>query len=320
MTRVSVIIPAYNAAEVVDTSLGSVAAQTRPPDEVVLVDDGSTDGTAEVLESYRSDSRVRIITSPNNQGLVAALGLGLSHCRSELVARLDADDFARPTRLSRQATVFEDPSVVLCATAYDRISEDGDLLKHSLPPSSHAELAAAMLVSNRLHHSSVMFRRAAVAKVGGYDPHWFPVEDYDLWLRLLDTGRYVGLETTESVYVQTDTGISASMNVVQSQRQGERASLYRAVLTGRPSAHGRIGTTLEFARSALSLRRRLRRRGIPTAGIDRQVLRAVNHRLSSDRPVVRTAITLSVAPRVTILGRLTTDSALVRRGRQSPSR
>ena len=248
---------------------------------------------------------MRVVTSPSNEGLVAALTRGLSHCRGGLVARLDADDLARPTRLERQVAVFDaDSRVVLCATAYDRVSEDGQLLKHSSPPGSHAEMAAAMLSSNRIHHSSVMFQRAAVARVGGYDPGWFPVEDYDLWLRLLDVGLYVGLDSAESIYVQRSDGISSTMSGTQSRRAAERAAQYRCELTGRASDADRIATTVEVARASLSIRRRARRRGFSTSGLDRQALLTVNHYLRAERRLVRSVLVLVLAPRIAVRGRM----------------
>jgi glycosyltransferase involved in cell wall biosynthesis len=311
--RVSVLMPVFNGEDTIEDAIESVLRQDLEDLELVVVDDGSTDRTATILDRWRTDDRVTVLTNAHNEGLVAALNRGLTACRGELVARLDADDLAAPTRLQRQVAAFDgDPGVALCATAYDRLSSSGELLKHSTPPSTHAELAAALLAGNRLHHSSVMFRCAVVRSVGGYDPDWFPVEDYDLWLNVLERGRYVGLRTVESFYVQRAAGISATMSATQAQRAAARAQRYRADLTGRAGARGTSRQVLEIARAALSIRRRLRRRRISTTGLDRQALRTANHVCRNGSMggstigsrLGRAALVLALAPRLAIVGRL----------------
>jgi glycosyltransferase involved in cell wall biosynthesis len=283
----------------------SVLRQGYPNFELVVVDDGSTDRTPQLLQRWRADERVVVLTNPENLGLVVSLNRGLSACRGELIARLDADDLASPTRLERQVAEFVgEPNLVLCATGYDRISASGELLKQSRPPRTHAALSAAMLSRNRLHHSSVMFRREAVASVGAYDPDWYPVEDYDLWLRLLELGRYCCVPTIESVYVQRCEGISATNAAMQARRQDERAATYRTDLTGRPRARGAVLQVHEIARASLAIRRRLRRRGVPTAGLNRQALRVVNHSIAAWPRPARAILVLLFAPRLALLGRL----------------
>jgi len=315
--RVSVLMPVFNGEDTIEDAIESVLQQGFEDLELVVVDDGSTDRTPTIVDRWRSDDRVTVLTNARNEGLVAALDRGLAACRGALVARLDADDLAAPTRLQRQAAAFEDdPRLALCATAYDRLSGSGELLKHSVPPSTHAELAAAMMAGNRLQHSSVMFRRDVVQSIGGYDPDWFPVEDYDLWLRVLERGRYVGLPTVESYYVQRATGISATLSARQAERADARAARYRADLTGRAGARGTAQQVVEIARATLSIRRRLRRRRISTTGLDRQALRTVNHLRrtgstggSTSEPTIgsrigRAAVVLACAPRLAIVGRL----------------
>jgi glycosyltransferase involved in cell wall biosynthesis len=303
--RVSVLMPVFNGEDTIEDAIGSVLRQGLGDLELVVVDDGSTDRTATILDRWRTDDRVTVLTNARNEGLVVALNRGLAACRGELVARLDADDLAAPTRLQRQVAAFDgDPGVALCATAYDRVSSSGELRKHSTPPSTHAELAAALVAGNRLHHSSVMFRRAVVRSVGGYDPDWFPVEDYDLWLRVLERGRYVGLPTVESFYVQRAAGISATLSASQAQRAVARAERYRADLTGRAGARGTAQQVLEIARATLSIRRRLRRRRISTTGLDRQALRTVNHVCRNGSRIGRAALVFALAPRLAVVGRL----------------
>ena len=302
---VSVLVPVFNGEETIEAAIESVLNQTYQPFELVVVDDGSTDRTAAILGGYRHDDRVIVLHNAENQGLVATLNRGLAACRGELVARLDADDLASPSRFEQQVAAFNaEPSLVLCATAYDRVSNSGKRLKRSVPPLTHGELAAAMLAGNRLNHSSVMFRRNAVLAVGGYAEDWFPVEDYDLWLRLLERGQYQGVPTVESIYVQRQDGISATNQARQELMASERAAQYRADLTGREAPDRTALLILETARASLSIRRRLRRRGVPTMGLDRQALIVANQLRPAGSRVLRTALVLAFAPRLAVLGRL----------------
>ena len=281
---VSVLLPVYDGADSVGRAIDSVLAQSFVDFELVVVDDGSTDGTAAVLaHRAATDRRVRIVTHDVNRGLVASLNDGLAACRGDLVARLDADDWAAPTRLARQVEVFgAHPSTVLCATAYDRVDPNGRLIRTGVPPQTHAALAVAMLTGNRIQHSTVMFRRDAVEQAGGYDDTWFPVEDYDLWLRLLPLGQFRSLATTEVTYVVGDGGISGRLAEQQRVAVIERAQRYLGGLMGTQPTAGSSMSVRDVARATDAVRADLRRRGVSRAGLDRQALLVANS-VTADR-------------------------------------
>ena len=301
---VSVLMPVYNGAEHVAKAIDSVLAQTVTDFELVVVDDGSTDDTAAVLASYAHDPRVRVVRHDTNGGLVASLNDGLQACRAELVARLDADDISMPTRLQRQKEVFDaNPAVVLCATAYVRFLPSGQVLREGRPPLTHGGLAMAMFTGNRLCHSSVMFRRSAVVALGGYDPTWFPVEDYDLWIRLMETGRYTGVSSTEVRYLENPEGISASKAAVQlryhrARTDGYRQSLAAAAAVAETEATSR--TPRAQVRRVESMRRGLRKhltdRGIPLVGVDDEAYRRAFETTLGRSRIARHTIVASAAP------------------------
>ncbi len=299
---VSVLMPVYNGAEYVAKAIDSVLAQTLTDFELVVVDDGSTDDTARVLASYAQDQRVRVVHHETNGGLVASLNDGLQACRAELVARLDADDMSMPTRLQRQKEVFDtNPAVVLCATAYVRFLPSGQVLREGRPPLTHGGLAMAMFTGNRLCHSSVMFRRSAVVALGGYDPAWFPVEDYDLWIRLMETGWYVGISSTEVRYLENPEGISASKSAVQLRYHRARTDSYRQSLVAAVSETEATSDTSRFrVRQIESMRRDLRRhmtdRGIPLDGVDDEAYRRAFETTLGRSRLARHAIVASAAP------------------------
>ena len=118
--RVSVLMPVFNGGERIGRAVDSILTQTFTDFELVVVDDGSSDHTAAELSARAVDARLRVIRHEENVGLVASLNHGLALCRGELIARLDADDWALPSRLARQVAEFDArPELVLCASPYD---------------------------------------------------------------------------------------------------------------------------------------------------------------------------------------------------------
>ncbi len=191
---ISVVMPVWNAAATLGEAIASVLGQTEDHFELVVVDDGSDDGSSAMLDQdARQDARVRVIHVPH-RGLVSALNVGLDAARGALVARMDADDVALPERLHLQrAHLAARADVGLVAT---RVVFDGDRARargyarhvdwtNTLV--SHDDIALARFVESPLAHPSVMFRRALVERFGPYADGDFP-EDYELWLRWLDAG------------------------------------------------------------------------------------------------------------------------------------
>lgn len=194
MPCVSVILPVRNAAATVARAVASVQAQTRGDWELVVVDDGSADGTRKWLRrAAERDVRIRLVEQPAH-GLVPALNTGLAAARGRFIARLDADDECHPERLAAQADWLEaNPrtGLVSCLVRYggDRTANAGyalhvDWLNSLLAPE---QIALNRFVESPLAHPSVMFRRELVERHGGYRAGDFP-EDYELWLRWLDAG------------------------------------------------------------------------------------------------------------------------------------
>ncbi len=298
---VSVLMPVYNGGRQLEPAVRSVLDQTFGDFELIVVDDGSDDGSGEVIARLAAtDVRVHVLTHRRNAGLVASLNDGLELSRGELVARLDADDLALPTRLERQVALFQhDEGLVLSATAYRRVDFNGTLGRVGQPPATHAEFVGLMLIGNRLCHSTVMFRRGAVMSLGGYRPDWFPVEDYDLWLRLAKTGRYQAVSSVEVVYLDNPHGISST-------RQAEQAAKLRARSTSEISDWGgnvhedspTVDRVTALAQTYLSLSRDLARRGIDASGLARSIRSAMFHELRGMSTLRRHATVLARAPRV----------------------
>jgi len=180
---VSVVLPVRDGERFVHEALESVLRQTYSDLEVVVVDDGSTDGTGDVLAGLR-DERLRVVRQEPT-GLVAALQRGLAEARAPLVARMDADDVSEPERLERQVDLLaRRPRVGMAATWVAVIDEDGRELRREVLPSAHQDLARRLLLRNPFQHGSVLLRREAIEAIGGYRADYGANEDYDLWRRL----------------------------------------------------------------------------------------------------------------------------------------
>jgi GT2 family glycosyltransferase len=192
---ISVLLPVRDAADTVDQAVASLLAQTMRDLEVVAVDDGSTDGSGERLESWaRRDGRVRVLRRPP-RGLVPALQDGLTACRAPLVARMDADDLCHAERLAAQREYLEaHPGVGVVGSLVAGCTLDGQPLARGMTRyldwsnrlCAPAEIARERFIESPLVHPSVVMRRSVLA-AAAYRDGPFP-EDYELWLRLLGQG------------------------------------------------------------------------------------------------------------------------------------
>jgi glycosyltransferase involved in cell wall biosynthesis len=179
------VIPAYNAERTVGFAVDSVLCQTFDDFELIVIDDGSTDRTAQVVKERR-DERLRCVTG-SNSGVSTARNRGVSLTSAPLVAFLDADDLWSPTKLEHQvAALRTGPSIGLCFTTAEFV--DDELRKLGEDRALHyADYAAALLIKGNVisgSSSSVMVRRSLVESVGGFDPAFSQCADWDLWLRL----------------------------------------------------------------------------------------------------------------------------------------
>jgi glycosyltransferase involved in cell wall biosynthesis len=191
----SILLPARDAERTLSASLESLAVQTDPDFELLLVDDGSRDGTAEIARRAAAhDGRIRIFSGPG-RGIVSALELARGQARGRYLLRMDADDIAHPRRLELTRAVLESDRGIACvsslvesfdetaAIGLGRRQYDAWLNAHV----SHDAMARVRFVESPVAHPSVLLRAEAVASVGGYRDDPGP-EDWDLWLRLFEAG------------------------------------------------------------------------------------------------------------------------------------
>lgn len=193
---VSVVMPAYNARKYVAEAIESVLAQTFVDFECLIIDDGSTDETGQILQSHAArDRRIRIITQPNS-GIGAALNRGIEESRGQYIARMDSDDLCLPQRFERQVDhLNRTPDCVLVGSRVLMIDPDGcPLFEMESVQTAHEAIDRLLMEAQwSIVHPSVMMRSDAVRKLGGYNNDLVPVEDHDLFLRLAEVGKLANL-------------------------------------------------------------------------------------------------------------------------------
>jgi len=198
MPAVSVLMPCYNAAGTLGEALDSLARQTFSDFEIIAVEDGSTDSTPAILQSWANhDPRLQTISQPHS-GIIAALNAGLRACQAPYIARMDTDDRSHPERLRRQVDYLDahpDVTVVGCLVEgfpSEQVRQGFRIYIDWLNSLvTDDDIRREMFIESPLAHPSAVFRRDAVTEAGGYQEHGWP-EDYDLWLRLYLAGARFG--------------------------------------------------------------------------------------------------------------------------------
>lgn len=194
--KVSVLLSVFNNGDYVRAAIQSVLEQTFGDFELIIVDDGSKDNSAEIIKTHASaDPRIRVIRHAN-QGLTASLNIGLRAANAEFIARMDGDDICHPRRLEKQLQAFQrDPDLVLVGSEVELIDAQGREVGPRGHKLEHAEIRRQLLTGNggAMTHPAVMFRRSVAEEVGGYDERFLNSQDLDLFLRLSECGAVCNL-------------------------------------------------------------------------------------------------------------------------------
>ncbi|MDD5559393.1 glycosyltransferase family A protein [Candidatus Methylomirabilis sp.] len=183
--RVTVLIPVYNRERYVATAIESILAQSFIDFELLLIDDASTDGSVEILRTYTTDSRVRLVCNEQNLGIPRTRNRGIDLARGEYIAMLDSDDWAYPRRLEKQVAFLDRHKdfAVVGAWATEMDENGRSLSRVKILPVLPGELQSRLLFSYCHHHSSIM-ARTAVLREYRYREQYAVCEDVDLFVRL----------------------------------------------------------------------------------------------------------------------------------------
>jgi len=240
MPEISVVLPVHNGDRYLAEALDSILGQTLRDFEVIAVDDGSTDATAEILGAYaRRDGRVRLLGQPH-LGLIAALNRGLDAASGEYVARMDADDVSLDFRLDRQVHFMKaHPYVGVCGGWIRFFGAVAGSEWRTAP--DHATLVSSLLFESPLAHPTVMLRRDRFGPDLRYDPSFPHSEDYDLWERASRSTRLASVQEVLLLHRIHDRQVTQV-------RHDELQASARAV---RARQLARLGVDLDEARARL---------------------------------------------------------------------
>ena len=217
---VSIILPTYNGSKRIEMAIQSVLAQKYTNWELLVLDDGSSDNTALIVDNFvKQDSRIIYIKNEINLGIQKTLNKGLREAKGEYIARIDDDDvWVDQNKLTEQALFLEkNKEYVLVGTGVIIVDEHNKELFRYLLPEKDIQIRKTILGKNCFIHSSVLFIKDVVLKIGGYDEsiNTRHVEDYDLWLRLGLCGKFANLSSYSVRFKLHDASISAQNKIEQ---------------------------------------------------------------------------------------------------------
>ena len=186
--EISVVMSVYNGQEYLRLAMDSILGQTFGEFEFIIVDDGSTDASMDIIRSY-GDARIRVIRQQNT-GIAGALNNGVNAARGKYIARMDADDISHPDRLRLQYEYMEkNHSVDIIGTQAYMINEEGDVIGKKTKPVSSYVIAKAIEYACPIIHPTYLARKEVYKELGGYREKFPPAEDYDFLLRAIDAGK-----------------------------------------------------------------------------------------------------------------------------------
>ena len=216
MPTISVVIPAYNAERTILETLASVQQQTFSEFELIVINDGSTDRTLELLDTVK-DSRLKVF-SYTNGGLPTARNRGISHATGEFIAFLDADDLWTPDKLELQlAALQQHPEAGLAYSWTESfIDEQGKTFYPPNPISFEGNVYAELLVNNFMASgSNPLIRKQAIESIGEFDPACAGCADWDYWLRVAAQWHFVVVPKTQILYRQSSVSMSSKIELMK---------------------------------------------------------------------------------------------------------
>jgi glycosyltransferase involved in cell wall biosynthesis len=228
--RVSVVMAVYNGAAYLKPAIDSVLAQTFPDFELIVVNDGSTDASRDIVLAA-GDRRIRLLDNPRNLGLTPSLNRGLEAARGEFIARLDADDVATPDRLARQVAFLDrNPDIALVGSFYRLIDPRGRVIRGGKWPRHHNHLRWSLLFYCPFNHSAVTWRRGPVsAAIGPYDGNFQYAMDWEYWSRMASRLRVANIPRVLTLYRVGPHSMSSNHPRVRDEIDMARQAAFRAV-------------------------------------------------------------------------------------------
>ena len=210
---ISVILPVYNAEKTVREAIQSIIDQTYEKWELIVINDGSTDGTELTILSFK-DNRIKYFVNEGNRGLIYSLNRGLKLASSKYIARMDADDICYPERFEKQVEFMEShPDIIVSGTQIAYFGTKDTNYKKLKFPLDDKSLKEMLAISTCFAHPSVIIRKSMLeSSAVTYDVNFKNAEDYSFWVDLIPYGKFANLSETLLHYRVSDTQISQSGN------------------------------------------------------------------------------------------------------------
>lgn len=197
MAAISVLMTVYNCEKYLGQAIDSILNQTWKDFEVIIVDDGSTDNSLQIIKGY-NDSRIKVITLEKNSGVAHARNIGMEQCTSDYIALMDSDDISHPNRLELQYGFLQENMEIGGVYAkYRHIDSNNKIISEAWPIAyyNYKYVKAYMLLNNTVANCGMMFRRQIVEKYNlKYDEDWKIASDYKFWCDYLKYGKIVGMD------------------------------------------------------------------------------------------------------------------------------
>lgn len=217
--KCSVLMPVFNGEKHLKDAIDSILNQSFKDYEFIIINDGSTDSSEEIILSYK-DSRIKYVENTHNLKLIKTLNKGLNLCQGEYIARMDADDIALPTKLEEQISYLEaHPEMIVCGTQIERFgSKRRPKNKVSWIKENNDEIKAQLFMSNCFAHPSVVIRASVLRESNiKYNADYIHVEDYKMWIDLAEFGDFHNIPKSLLRYRLTDDQISTKFQTIQAR-------------------------------------------------------------------------------------------------------
>lgn len=233
---VSVIMSVYNGEKYLKEAVESILRQTFQDFEFIIVDDGSTDKTSEILNSF-DDLRIKVIKNSQNLGLTKSLNKAIEIAKGKYIARMDADDISLPHRLEKQIEFLEkNPEYAMIGSSYYKIDDEGTTLSLVSVLTADSQIKEGLDKQNWFCHGSAIIRKDALLKVGTYNEKFKYAQDYDLWLRISEFYSLANIEeplycwrtspTSISIEKESEQRYYANLAILEAQGRRMRFSAY----------------------------------------------------------------------------------------------
>ena len=193
--KITVLMPVYNGERYLKEAIESILNQTFTDFEFLIIDDGSTDNSLNIIKQYATkDSRIRLVIHKQNKKIVPTLNEGLKLAKGKYIARMDCDDISMPARIEEEINFLENhQDYIMVGSDYIIINEFAKKLFYYAAFPNYETIKVALSVTSCFAHGSVMYKKRSVLAVNGYNSKIHDAEDFELWTRLIKIGKFANI-------------------------------------------------------------------------------------------------------------------------------